>query len=37
MLQGMENPLTQQRKTCPAIPHSLDELELVHVSFDQAI
>src|SRR5687768_9958692 len=37
MLQGMENPLTQQRKSCPAIPHPLDKLELVHVSLDQTV
>ena len=32
-LQGMKHPLAEQRKTCPTIHRSLDQLELVHLAF----
>ena len=36
-LQGVKNTLTQERETGPAIPHPLNELELVHLTFNLPI
>lgn len=36
-LQRMENALAQQRKSGPAVSHTLDEFELVHFALNQAI
>ena len=36
-LQGMENALAKEGKTCPAIPHSFQQLQFVDVSFDHPI
>jgi hypothetical protein len=33
-LQGMQDPLTQERKCCPTEHHALDEFKLVHFSLD---
>lgn len=37
ILQSVEYALTQKRKGSSTIAHSLDELELVHFSFDDPI
>jgi hypothetical protein len=37
LLQRMENALTKEGKTCPAVPHPLHQLEFVLVSFDDPI
>lgn len=37
LLQGMENALAKEGKTCPTIAHPLNKLEFVHVSFDHPI
>ena len=36
-LKCMQHALTQQGKFCPAIHHTLEEFELVYLSFNQAI
>jgi len=36
-LQGMEHPLTQERKSCPAIPHPFNQFELVHLALDETV
>lgn len=37
ILEGMENPLAEQRKPCPAIHSSLQQFELVDLTFYLAI
>ena len=36
-LQGMENALAKEGKTCPAIPHPFQQLQFVDCSFDHPI
>jgi hypothetical protein len=37
VLQGMEDALTKQRKFRSAVPHTFDEFQFIHFSFDQTI
>jgi len=37
VLQGVEHALAQQRKPSSAVPHSLEEFQLVHFSFDETV
>src|SRR5258708_37240579 len=37
LLQCMKNPLTQQRKSCPAKHHAFDKLSFVHLPLNNTI
>jgi hypothetical protein len=36
-LEGMEHTLAEERKSSPAKPHTFNQLQLVHFSFDDTI